>query len=113
MYNMHKFGAIEHSGVLANFNISTDESTHPIIGSYDRRKDLKLAENFQSCQSKENQLFWHIQRTLSIIGLRKQLRIMEPYIIDAMVLAGMNTELLDEMSGLDFNITIVLESISG
>lgn len=37
---------------------------------------------------------------------------MEPYIIDAMVLAGMNTELLDEMSGLDFNITIVLESIS-
>ena len=38
---------------------------------------------------------------------------MEPYIIDTMVLAGMNTEFFDEMSGLDFNITIVLESISG
>lgn len=38
---------------------------------------------------------------------------MEPYIIDTMVLAGMNTEFFDEMSGLDFNIAIVLESISG
>lgn len=44
MANVHKFRSIKNLFKFMNFNISTHETTHPVISNNNRREYFKLAK---------------------------------------------------------------------
>ena len=50
MNNMNKFGTVKDFFELMNFDISTDETTHPVVSYDDRGEYLQLAKDFQRYQ---------------------------------------------------------------
>lgn len=71
MANVHELGTVEYFVVTLALDIGTDKAAHPIIGNYDRWKNLELAEGLKSDQSIEDQLLCDIECTLTIIRLRE------------------------------------------
>lgn len=111
MDNMHELGPVEDSRILADFLIRADKSAHPVIGNYDRGEDLQLAARLQRSQGEEHQLFGHIHGPLAVVGFGEELGVVEPDVVDALVLAQMDAELLADVGCPHLDISVVLEPV--
>ena len=111
--NMHELRPIKYLFVFVNFNIGAYEATHPIIGDDHWWENLKLTERFQSNQSKKHHLFGHESSTFSIIWPWKEFGIVEPNVIHPFIITLMNTKFILKMRLVDFNVSVICESISG
>lgn len=117
MDDMHEFCSIESLFVLVNFDVCTDEATHPVV-CYDHWwEDLQLAECLQADQGEEDHLPGDEHCTLPFIRSGIEIRVMKPDIINPLIKSSMNTKLMNIMRHLYLNITgidkAVLSQIAG